>query len=203
MGPHGRTVWLALALGAIAAPAAADKPELSAADVAKINRGETIVRALTPSGDSGIAALAVASVDAAPAEVWPVLRDCQHFHEFMPRTERSELRGRKGDESICFIEIHMPFPLSNLLSEVLSKESRLPDGGYSRAWSLRKGNYKKNTGSWTIHPWGDAGQRSLLVYRVDTEPDIMIPDAIQRRAQKGSLADMFEAIRKRVRSLRR
>jgi hypothetical protein len=47
-------------------------------------------------------------------------------------------------------------------------------------------------------PWGADGKKSLLVYWLDVDPKVMVPDAIIRRAQTGSLPDVFEAVRKRV-----
>ncbi len=185
--------WLALLT-----PALAQAPALTSGQEAKLEKGEVVLHKLRPTNNSGVAAWAVGLVNAPVAKVWPVLRDCGRYSEFMPRTKSSQLISRAGDTMECKVIISMPFPFSNLWSHVQSKTGTLPGGGHIRAWRLLKGNYKRNRGSWSVLPWkGDAG-RTLLVYRLDVDPDMLIPDAIIRAAQTGYLPDVFTAVRKRV-----
>jgi hypothetical protein len=64
-----------------------------------------------------------------------------------------------------------------------------------------RGSYRRNDGSWTIIPWGD-GTRSLVVYDIDSDPLIAVPDPLIRLGQAGSLPDVITQIRKRVVALR-
>jgi hypothetical protein len=73
-----------------------------------------------------------------------------------------------------------------------------PPGHYSRVWTLLRGTYKRNDGSWTVVPWGADAKKTLVVYWVDSDPKMAIPDPILRGAQTGALPDVFKAIRKRV-----
>ena len=173
-------------------------PKLSGGQIAQIEKGKVIVRTMKPKGGDGVSAQAFGLIDAPPAKVWPVIRDCQHFARFMPRTKVSKLLERNGNKSKCKIEISMPFPISNLWSVVQSTETELADGSFKRKWSLLKGTYKKNDGSWSLYPYGEGGQKTLLVYFLDVDPKIMVPDAIIRRAQAGTLPDLFKAVAKRV-----
>jgi hypothetical protein len=50
-------------------------------------------------------------------------------------------------------------------------------------------------------PWGD-GTRALVRYTIDSDPGLLLPDALIRSAQTGSLPEVFVAIRKRVVELR-
>ncbi len=190
---------LATLTGLVSA-AHAEKPYLNRLQKQMLEDDKVIVSSMTPTDNSGMAAMAVAIIKAPVDKVWPVVRDCEHFHKFMPRAKRSEMRKKLSDtQMVCFLEVSMPFPLSNLHSEVLSTNSTLPGGGMRRGWTLREGNYKRNTGSWEVYPYGTAEQGwSLLVYNIDVDPDMSIPDAILRKAQAGSLPDVFKAIRKRV-----
>lgn len=178
---------------------AAGAPDVSTDAKATLTKGEVIVERLDPTGGSGVAARAMGIVDADPAKVWPVVRDCEHFAKFMPRTKSSALVSRKGSESVCKVEIEMPFPFDNLWSVVRSSERKTKEGGFQRVWTLMKGTYKRNNGRWSVYPW--EGDKSLLVYEIDVDPDMAIPDAIIRSAQTGSLPDVFEAVRKRVKAL--
>lgn len=188
----------ALACLLLAAPAGANLPYFNNMQKKLLDEGRVLVTTEKPTDDVGVAALAIGVVNAPVDQVWSVVRDCQHFSKFMPRAKKSELRSTNGNTMVCFLEVSMPFPLSNLWSEVTTELSTLPGGGHRRTWRLNKGNYKRNNGSWEAHPWGEGGTRTLLIYRLDVDPDMAIPDALLRKAQTGSIPDMFAAVRKRA-----
>jgi ribosome-associated toxin RatA of RatAB toxin-antitoxin module len=176
-----------------------EAPALSADEQKLLEKGEVLVRRLEPAGGKGVAVLAVGVVDAKPPEVWPVVRDCQHFKDFMPRTKHSELREEAG-ATLCRVELSMPFPLKDLWSETKSTLNEAPPR-FRRDWTLVHGTSLRNDGSWTLLPRAD-GAKTLLVYRIDTQPDSMVPDGLARAAQTKSLPDMMAAVRKRVATLR-
>lgn len=176
-----------------------EAPALSADDQKVLEKGEVVVRRLEPAGGKGVAVLAVGVVDAKPPEVWPVVRDCQYFKDFMPRTKHSELKEEAGVK-LCRVELSMPFPLKDLWSETKSTVNEAPPR-FRRDWTLVHGTYLRNDGSWTLLPWAD-GAKTLLVYRIDTQPDSMVPDGLARAAQSKSLPDMMAAVKKRVVTLR-
>jgi hypothetical protein len=177
-------------------------PKLSADQIATIESGEVVVVPKSPTGGEGVAAMSYGLVEAPIARVWPVVRDCQHFHKFMPRTAKSELRERNGDVMKCYFKLDMPFPFSDMWSLVTSKITRTPDGAFHRRWSLIEGTYSRNEGQWSAYPWGTDGKKTLLVYTIDVDPQVSMPDFIIRKAQTGTLPDVYDAIRKRVRTLR-
>lgn len=170
-------------------------PALSDDERKVLEKGEVVVRRLEPSGGKGLAVLAVSVVDAAPPAVWPVVRDCQHFQDFMPRTKHSELKEEDGVK-LCRVELSMPFPLKDLWSETKSTVNEAPPR-FRRDWTLVHGTYLRNDGSWTVLPWGD-GAKTLVVYRLDTQPDSLVPDGLARAAQSKSLPEMMAAVKKRV-----
>lgn len=179
------------------APAWAGTPPMSKGQKMLLDKGDVIVKPL--DRDNGVAARAMGIVDAPPAKVWPVVRDCEHFSKFMPRTKASSLISRAGNKAVCKVEISMPIPFSNLWSIVDSVETVKGDN-FKREWNLKEGTYKRNKGSWELYPWA-GGKKTLLIYFVDADPKIAIPDGIIKSAQTGSLPDMYEAVRKRVKSL--
>lgn len=184
---------LALAtLVLVAAPAAAQSPQFSAEEKAKLDRGEILVKSTTPTGD-GIAGKAAAVVRAHPDKVWGVVNDCDHYKDFMPRTVASKSL-EKGAH--CRVEIEMPFPFSNLWSETKIRHVYLDGGGRRREWNLVRGTYEKVEGSWTVLPWGD--RDTLLLYAIEADPDVPVPNAILQSAQASTLPDMFVAVRARA-----
>ena len=194
----------ALALGALAlcaVDAVAGPPPLSAGQLKVMSGGKAIVKTLTPTDDSGVAARAMAIIDGDPKSVFAVIDDCGQFSQFMPRTKLSfVVKVESPTQKICFTEIEMPFPFSNLSAKVRSTSAELPGGGYERKWTMLQGTYKRNNGHWTVWPHNN-GTQSLVIYKIDVDPDVSLPDAIIRKAQTGSLPKVFKAIEKRVKSL--
>ena len=178
-------------------------PALSADQVEVLERGEVVVTQLPPAGGSGYAYRTYGLVEAAPALVWEVIRDCEHLDEFMPRMARSVETERSEGSYVCETEIELPFPLSNRHNAARSFLEQLPGGIFKRHWSLidGDGDYYRHDGSWTIRPWGEAGERSLLENWMDSWPKSAVPDFIVQAAQTVQAPAAFEAIRKRVRTL--
>ncbi len=181
----------------LAWPASAAAPNLQAEELKELESGEVIVQPVKPPEGTGIAVRAIGIIDARPSEVWPVVNDCGKFREFMPRTKESEERVRTERTSVCYVKIGMPWPLKDMWSETDVRRESLVDGSLRRTWSLRKGTYKRNEGSWTLFPHSK-GTKTLAVYDISVEPDIAVPTAWIRSAQAGSLPDVFVAIRERV-----
>ncbi len=187
-------LWILLS----SAPALAALPSLSAGEKASLDAGEVVIRDRPARQGRGVAFDAFGVIRTAPSALWGVLRECGRFQEFMPRTKKSELRKREGNTAVCFTEIEMPFPFDNLWSEVKVSETAHGDGRFSRTWSLLRGTYEWNDGSWRLYPWGD-GEMTLLVYRLAVNPKISVPDFLIRKGQTGALPGLFEALNRRVR----
>ena len=186
----GLPLWLLSVV--LAAP-----PSFGDAEKARLDTGEIIVHPRTPADDTGFAVQAYAVVDAPVAQVWPHLRDCGRYSEFMPRIKASAVREGTADKGLCFVEVGMPFPFSNLWAENVSETSSVAGGGFERRWHLKQGTYSKNQGLWGVAPWA-GGAKCLVYYLLEAAPDTVIPDAVLRKAQTGVLPDAFEAVRKRV-----
>ncbi|MCK6547609.1 hypothetical protein L6R52_17295 [Myxococcota bacterium] len=191
----GRTSVLALALALAPQLASAQTPQFSDAEKAQLEKGDVLVKRIDPKGGNGVAAKAVGLVRIHPDRVWPVVNDCANFKEFMPRTVKSEVRADGGH---CLVEVTMPFPFSNLWSETKVRLEHLDNGGRRRVWSLVDGTYEHLNGSWTVLPWGENGRETLLLYTIDANPDVSVPDMILRSAQEGTLPDIFTAVRARA-----
>ena len=176
-------------------------PPLTDAEKKKLDAGEVVVHELKPTDGKGITGRALAVIDAPSTEVWPIARDCEHFSKFLPETKTSR-RTEVNGETICFDELRLPFPLTNLWAETKSVARENPAGHFHRDWSFVKGTYKRNRGAWTVVPWGEKGDKSVVVYNVDSDPAMLVPDFIIRGAQVGSLPKIFTGIKKRLADLR-
>ncbi|MCP5057835.1 MAG: hypothetical protein GY937_14110 [bacterium] len=178
-------------------------PALSVDQWEVLERGEVVVTELPPNGGNGYAYKTYGLVEAAPAHVWRVIQDCDQLDEYMPRMALAVETEQTENSYVCETEIDLPFPLSNRRNKARSILERLAGGVFQRHWTLTDGDwdYHRHDGSWTIHPWGDAGERSLLENWIDSWPKTAVPDFVVDAARTVQAPAAFEAIRERVRGI--
>ncbi len=164
-----------------------------------LREGGVVYLQRKPSDGRGVALRACGVIDAPPEQVWPVLRDCGDYQEFLPGVERSELASREGDVAVCDTFIDLPFPLSGLHSVTRVRERAL-EAGFERRWTLIRGSYRRNDGSWRLLRRGFDPVQTLAIYELDMDPETVVPDFLLRRAQAATVPRVFDAIRERVAS---
>lgn len=196
-----RAVLISLFFSGLALAQPIEPPAFTETETKKLEAGETVVHEVKPTDNKGIGVQSFGVVDAPSTEVWPILRDCAHFSLFMPRTKTSAVKEEDG-VPLCHVELNLPFPLMNLWSDTKSVQREDPAGHFHRAWTLVRGTYRRNSGSWSVLPWGAEKKKTLVIYAIDSDPIILVPDGILRSAQTGSLPEVFNAIRKRVVAVR-
>ncbi len=185
-------VWVALSVACLGDAVAQESPS------ERLAAGEVLVRRVELPGGGPPEIRVEAIIDAAPADVWPVIEDCGRYRHTMPRISASEELSFKDGVQVCKVTVDAPFPLSDLTA-VTRVEVRRGPPVWTRSWTLLRGDYKTNVGSWTLTPEGPAGRRSHVKYRVRVDPDIPVPGVVQAMAQERSLPEMIEGIRRAVR----
>ena len=171
---------------------AADKSES-----ARLERGEIIVRQTPVKGSDMPAATVKAIIEAPPEKIWAVIDKCARYKKVMPRTAESKELSRKGPVVHCRITVELPFPFSNLTSTTKAVHTTRK-GYWQRAWTLVEGDYKINSGSWTLTSHGDTGKRTMVVYRMHAEPNVSLPVWLQKRAARSTLPGLIKAVDKAV-----
>lgn len=197
--PHVATAALTLALtlalvAALAVPARAAEP--SAADKTKLEAGEILIKAFQVPGSELPRAQVTAVIEAPMAKVWAVIEKCADYKRTMVRVLESEELSRAGSTVTCRTKVDMPWPFDDLEATTKATHTVEPGKSYRRAWTLVKGTYTRNEGSWTLTPWAGSADRTLVVYEVHAEPTISIPVSIQKRASRSALPDLIEKLRK-------
>jgi ribosome-associated toxin RatA of RatAB toxin-antitoxin module len=192
------TVLAMLAVAAARRDAGATLVRGCAGREGDLARGEVVVVEDEPSGGAGVALHVCGVIDAPPAQVWAVLRDCGAYERFLPRVERSRLERRDGHVAVCEVVVDLPFPMGTLGSVTRVVETARADGSFERRWSLLRGTYRRHDGAWTVSPWRADARRTLAVYQVDTDPDTVVPDLLVRRLQARMARETFAALRARV-----
>lgn len=182
---------LALLLLTAASARAADDED------SRLEKGETVVTTRAVKGHETPETTGKAVINAPPAKVWSIVSRCGDYVRTMPRTKASKELSRQGNKVVCQVTIAMPAPYSNLTSTTDVTHTESPPK-FTRSWKMISGDYKYNNGSWVLAPFKGDPKRTLAVYTVLAEPKVYIPGWIRKAAQKKSLPDMMEALRKQT-----
>ncbi len=138
---------------------------------------------------------AVFLVKARPEAVFRAVTDFNHYPEFMPNiVKATPVRStNSGDKKYSFT---LKVALWDIKYTLLLKTSHMDDI-YTLDWEYVEGDIKDTTGSWRIKPYENDNGRSMIFYRVKTDPGRFVPDWVADRLSTQSIPDMIEAVRKR------
>jgi ribosome-associated toxin RatA of RatAB toxin-antitoxin module len=167
--------------------------------LARLGRGETLITAEPVPGQAIPRVLLRAVIDCPPKQVWPLIDRCGDYQRTMPNIKASQELSREEGRVRVRVTVGMPFPLPNLTSITESLHTAEPGERYVRKWELVEGDYKSNSGSWTLTPFQGDPARTLLEYRVHAVPKIPVPKKLQQLAQKKALPKLVEQLRRLAR----
>ena len=142
-------------------------------------------------------------VDAPPAAVWALVSRCGDYVLNMPSIAASKELSREGDEhakftAVCEVTADVPFPFSDLTS--VSRATMTADergGQYSRTWTLIRGDYDVNEGSWRLVPV-DGGAKTKVSYRITVKPKLPLPTSLISASQQTMLPQVIQRLRDRT-----
>ncbi|MFH1263945.1 MAG: SRPBCC family protein [Pseudomonadota bacterium] len=137
-------------------------------------------------------------IDADPETIFRVLTDYEHYAEFMPRTEKAEVRERMTDRVVFFSHLGMPILIEDV--EYLC-EAKFASDHRSVEFRMVPGSGKgvrQFHGSWKLEPFGTEPGKTLVTYRVFFDPMRGYAPWLFDLGTKHSLAKVIGAVRKRV-----
>ena len=150
---------------------------------------------------------AEAVIDLPAKRVWEVVRDVEHFPEFMPYVLEAQII-KVVDEKNWYQYQRLDPPLVDMRDYVLkvTTENKPPEATYYLRWEADTGfgpkprkdsvRLKLCDGSWTLKALGP--NRTHITYWLYTDPGGSIPGWIARKANTVSLPDLFSAVRNRA-----
>jgi hypothetical protein len=171
------------------------------------HRNELVI--FTRDVEAGHEIIAVSEVDAPPETVFNVVSDFEHYPDFMPYIVESRVLSRKNDdEVITYARLAPPFVSERdyPLKVRLTRGSGTISGVFKVEWIANPEarpeiegvvRIKLNEGSWIAEPiYG--GSRTLLTYKVLTNPGGLIPDFVVSMSNTVAIPELFEAVKKRA-----
>lgn len=183
--------WTPVLLGVLLAWPATASAE-SASD--RVKRGDIVVQTAEVAGSNTPRVKASAIVDAPMEKVWEIISNCADYPKNMVRVAGAQELSRTGNKVRCKVTIDMPAPISDLTATTDAVHT-VGKKRCERKWTLVEGDYKHNEGSWKLERFGESGEKTLVVYDVFAEPNIAIPQALQKLAQEKSVPDLFKKLR--------
>jgi ribosome-associated toxin RatA of RatAB toxin-antitoxin module len=165
-----------------------------AADPALPAKGEIEIKSYSVAGSSIPRLVLRMVMESPPKKVWQIVSDCAHYKEHLPSIVSSELLKKSGNTDQCKVTYAMPFPFSNLTG-VTESVDEVSEQGMIRRWKHVSGDYKINNGSWEVRPIDASGTSSLVIYSIQVDPNISVPDFLRDRGQKKTLPEILQRVR--------
>lgn len=177
--------------GALLAQGPAAPP--SGPEWARLARGEVVV-ATDPAGGGGRRAVAAAVlIDAPPRRVWEVMADCSRAPELVPGLKECRVLAAEGDRRTIAHRVK----ISSLLPEMHYTFREVQQPWHRIDFVRTGGDLREMEGSWTLEEL-DAGQRTLVRYRVSMDPGFLAPKWLVRQALRRNLPGLLAALRERA-----
>ena len=164
----------------------------------KLEKGEILVTAKKRKEFPNPGVKAVGVIKAPMDRIWPLIDQCANYTSTMQRVLKSKEISRENNIVICEITVDLPFPLDDLTAKTRAVHTIKPEKMYKRAWKLISGDYEYNEGSWTLVPFGNSLNETLVVYETQVEPKSIVPDSLRNLAQKKTIPALFEHLRNQV-----
>ncbi len=114
-----------------------------------------------------------------------------------PLSQRA--RGRIWTSTI-FQYYDLPWPVANrwVIAEYVNDEREIAKGIIRSRWTKAAGDIRTFSGTITFEPFGGDLHRTLMVYRVESDPGSHVPKFLIRWALRQSMPEAIEAIRRQA-----
>tara|TARA_B100001094_G_scaffold307695_1_gene339623 strand:- start:90 stop:860 length:771 start_codon:yes stop_codon:yes gene_type:complete len=166
---------------------------LPAKQKARLERGEIMVWSQNIKGFEIPRVYAKAILPGTAAKNWKLISDCRILKKIVPAVERVEVRKERSKGQTCWLLVDAPWPFSDLTS-VLQYTRQAKADGYAMSFFMIKGDYDRNRGHWSLKPYGDKGDRTLLKYWIHSVPHTTAPNSFIKWGTKSNLKTMFKRL---------
>jgi ribosome-associated toxin RatA of RatAB toxin-antitoxin module len=168
--------------------------ELTAEETARMDRGETVIRASLDASQRRGTVRAAMLVNAPPEVVFEAMTRCEDAMKYVPHLRscrvlpQSEMQS--DDASTRFVEHEIDFGWYAPRISYVFRADFVTD--QSITFRQVRGDFKANQGVWEFEP---AGTRTLLRYRVEIDPPGYVPTWLARSTFKRELPRMLTQLK--------
>jgi uncharacterized membrane protein len=190
----GRVLSMCLLLAVTAAGARAADFELTAAEAARVSRGETVIRADLDSAQRRGTVRAAMLVNAPPEVVFQSMTRCEDALKYVPHLRVCHVLPATGDANSRLVEHEIDFGWYAPRIRYVFRA----DVVTNRRIAFRQvsGDFKANQGVWEFEPQGTDGARTLVRYRVEIDPPGYVPNWLARSTFRRELPQMLAGLKR-------
>jgi hypothetical protein len=169
------------------------QPQLSARELEKLNEGDVVVRKISDSGDHKKYE-AFGIIDGTPEEAMAFMSDYPAKLGIFPNLKDVKVVWN-GNVAVADMTVKIAF-------QTIRYRMNFRHYGHSFIeYEYVHGDLKDTHGYYKFFPFAE-GKKTLMVYHVDTNTGMPVPQFIVDSLTKGAMPDVIEAVRKGV-ALRR
>lgn len=165
--------------------------ELTPAETARVESGETVIRASLDTAQRRGTVRAAMYIDAPPDVVFQAMTRCEDALKYVPHLRACRVLPQPAESSVHYVEHEIDFGWYAPRISYVFRADLVTD----RSISFRqvRGDFKANQGIWEFEP---AGERTLLRYRVEIDPPGYIPNWLARSTFKRELPKMLAQLKR-------
>jgi ribosome-associated toxin RatA of RatAB toxin-antitoxin module len=180
--------------GFLAAGARAADFELTPGEAARVDRGETVIRASLDAAQRGGTVRAAMLIDAPPEVVFQAMTHCDDAMRYVPHLRACRVLPQSIAPGTHLVEHEIDFGWYAPRLNYVFRADVVTDR--SIAFRQVRGDFKANQGVWEFEPEPGNGGRTLLRYRVEIDPPAYVPSWLARSIFKRDLPRMLAQLRR-------
>lgn len=186
--------FLLCGLGVLGATRGLAAPEaLTAEELARVERGEVVVRSLATENSSAGRVWAAVAIAAPVAVVWDVMVDVEHAPEFVPGLRRARRLEQHGQYEIIEHTVKFSWLLPEVTYRFRADYAPLARIDFRRV----AGDLRALEGTWSLRATAD-GSGALVTYSVYLDPGFLVPQWLVRQSLQRNLPAVLRALRQRA-----
>ena len=163
-----------------------------------LRKGKVITRLEEVKGSYVKKGITTAIMEAPFEKVWGVITDFEHYKEFMPRVEKSDLITKTEKQVKYFSELDMPWPISDVSYQcVVNMEKPKKHIQFELIKGTQKG-VKAFNGTWDFEPFEGDQSKTLVHYNLFFEPEKGYPPWAVNFGTKHTIGNIMESVRERL-----
>jgi len=193
-----RAAGLVMASFLLGLPAPASDFVLTPEETARVNRGETVIRASLDASQRRGTVRAAMLINAPPDVVFQAMTNCDDAMKYVPHLRACRELPQSAGVDSRLVEHEIDFGWYAPRLSYVFRADFVPD----RSITFRqvRGDFKANRGVWEFEP---AGLRTLLRYEVEIDPPGYVPNWLARSSFKRELPRMLAQLRQHCESEQR
>lgn len=172
--------------------------ELTPEESARVNRGETVIRASLDDSQRRGTVRAAMMINAPPDVVFQAMTNCDDAMRYVPHLRACRVLPQSAGSDTRFVEHEIDFGWYAPRLSYVFRADFVTDR--SIAFRQVRGDFKSNHGVWEFEP---AGSRTLLRYRVEIDPPAYVPGWLARSTFRRDLPRMLTQLKRHCESEQR